>query len=805
MKVRLFTIAAVLFPLWATAQRLSVDINNWQFSRDQQHWQQVKVPHDWAIAGPFDKKWDLQYVAIAQNGETEKTEKSGRSGALPWIGRGYYRTHIDGTRLQGKRVVLAFDGAMADPHVFVNGKEAGRWAYGYNAFRINITPFIKPGYNLIEVNLNNLEESSRWYPGGGIYRPVHLIATSPTAIDDWSVFCHTIAANDKEAVLGVSAALTDSSNQKLTYTLKDCQGHTVASAEGTGQLSLRVANPKLWSPDHPYLYTLTVAYNDGGRCRDAYSLKTGIRTLTIGKEGVRLNGRPLPIKGVCLHHDLGPLGAAVNKAAIIRQVNILKDMGANAIRTSHNMPSQTQMQVYDSLGIVVMAESFDMWLYPKCQNGYARLFKDWADRDITNLVLANRNHPSLIMYSIGNEIPEQWSDEGREIARHLQDLCHRLDPTRMVTQGMDRPDDALKSGFAQVMDIPGFNYRVWKYPKDISHLTCGYLLGSETASTISSRGVYKFPVTWGANITYPDGQCNGYDTQWCPWSNLPEEDFMAQSDASYTIGQFVWTGFDYLGEPTPYDSYWPARSSYFGICDLAGLPKDRYYLYRSVWNTKENTVHVLPHWTWPGREGQITPVFVYTSYPSAELFINGKSMGKRTKLSITDGEYNTGRPATPSDAERRAARYRLMWKDIKYEPGELKVICYDDSGNQAAEISEHTAGKACAIKLQADRDTIQADGSDLAYITVFLTDKDGYPIPTAEDELLFTVSGAGTFKAVCNGDATSLESFVKPQMKLFSGKLVVTIQASEQKGDIMLKVNDVNQPQLSAEMRLIAE
>lgn len=280
---------------------------------------------------------------------------------------------------------------------------------------------------------------------------------------------------------------------------------------------------------------------------------------------------------------------------------------------------------------------------------------------------------------------------------------------------------------------------------------------------------------------------------------------MAQSDASYTIGQFVWTGFDYLGEPTPYDSYWPARSSYFGICDLAGLPKDRYYLYRSVWNTEENTVHVLPHWTWPGREGQITPVFVYTSYPSAELFINGKSMGKRTKLSITDGEYNTGRPATPSGAERRAARYRLMWKDIKYEPGELKVICYDDSGNQAAEISEHTAGKACAIKLQADRDTIQADGSDLAYITVFLTDKDGYPIPTAEDELQFTVSGAGTFKAVCNGDATSLESFVKPQMKLFSGKLVVTIQASEQKGDIMLKVNDVNQPRLSAEMRLIAE
>lgn len=805
MTFRSLSLVAVLFPMWVTAQRLSVNIDSWEFSRDQQHWQQVSVPHDWAIAGPFDKKWDLQYVAITQNGETEKSEKSGRSGALPWIGHGYYRTHINGSKLKGKRVVLAFDGAMSEPHVFVNGKEAGWWAYGYNAFNIDITRFVQSGDNLIEVNLNNLEESSRWYPGGGIYRPVHLIATSPTAIDDWSVFCRTLSANDKAAVVEVSASLTDGSRRSLSYKLTDSKGHVVASAKGEGDVSLHVSNPQLWSPDHPYLYTLTVEYKEKDRIVDSYSLKTGIRTLTIGRNGVWLNGKPFEIKGVCLHHDLGPLGAAVNKAAIIRQVKILKDMGANAIRTSHNMPSQTQMQVYDSLGMVVMAESFDMWVYAKCQNGYARFFKDWADKDIKNLVLANRNHPSLIMYSIGNEIPEQWSEEGREIARHLQDICHQYDSTRTVTQGMDRAEDALKSGFAQVMDVPGFNYRVWKYPADIKQLPCGFLLGSETASTVSSRGVYKFPVVWGSDITYPDGQCNGYDTQWCSWSNLPEEDFMAQSDAPYTIGQFVWTGFDYLGEPTPYDSYWPSRSSYFGICDLAGLPKDRYYLYRSVWNTKDNTVHVLPHWTWPGREGQSTPVFVYTNYPSAELFINGKSQGRRTKSNITDGEFNTGRPSTLADAQRRAARYRLMWDNVKYEPGELRVVCYDSAGNPVAETSEHTADKACAIKLEADRDAIKADGNDLAYITVSLTDQNGYELPTDDDELQFEVRGAGIFRAACNGDATSLESFAKPQMKLFSGKLVVTLQATKQKGDIILKVKDITNPSLSGEIKLKAE
>lgn len=435
-----------------------------------------------------------------------------------------------------------------------------------------------------------------------------------------------------------------------------------------------------------------------------------------------------------------------------------------------------------------MAESFDMWRYPKCKNGYAQYFDEWSESDLTHLVLSNRNHPSLVMYSIGNEIPEQGSREGRDIARRLQDICHRNDSTRPVTQGMDRVDAALKSGFAKVMDIAGFNYRVNKYDGAIGQLPKGFLLGSETASTVSSRGVYKFPVRFKVASEEADGQVNGYDTEWCSWSNLPEVDFMAMEDKPYTLGQFVWTGYDYLGEPTPYDNYWPSRSSYFGILDLAGLPKDRYYLYRSVWNTQEHTLHVLPHWTWPGRERQVTPVFVYTDYPEAELFVNGKSQGRRQKDTTLKGDGPL--LSTPELAAERAKRYRLMWNDVKYEPGELRVVAYDASGRPAAEQTVRTAGRAAAIKLKADRSTLHADGADLSYITVSLVDKNGTELPTATDYIEVEVRGAGTFKAICNGDATSVEVFTEPHMHLFSGKLVVTVQAGIAKGDIDVVVKD---------------
>lgn len=458
----------------------------------------------------------------------------------------------------------------------------------------------------------------------------------------------------------------------------------------------------------------------------------------------------------------------------------MKEMGADAIRTSHNMPSQMQMDVCDSMGIMVMAESFDMWVYPKCKNGYARFFKEWSDKDMENLVKAHRNHPSIVMWSIGNEIPEQGMKGGVEMARRLQDICHRLDPSRPVTQGCDRIDNALKTGFIQAMDVPGFNYRVHKYKPAIGQLPQGFLLGSETASTVSSRGVYKFPVTWGVTKADKDGQVTAYDTEWCSWSNLPEEDFLAMDDYDYTIGQFVWTGIDYLGEPTPYDEYWPSRSSYFGICDLAGLPKDRYYLYRSQWNTNSHTLHLLPHWTWPGREGKVTPVFCYTDAPEAELFVNGKSQGRIKKQHATMADK----------PEQRARRYRLMWNDVKYEPGELRVVAYGNDGKQVGEKVVRTAGKAAEIALSADREWISADGEDLVYVTVSLLDKDGNEIPTASDQMEVSVEGAAAFRGVCNGDATSLEVFTSPTMRLFNGKLVVTLQALDKKGKAKLTVTD---------------
>ena len=780
--------------------------DGWLFSQDQQTWQNVCVPHDWAIAGPFDKKWDLQKVRIEQNGEKEATEKSGRSGALPWIGEGHYKRNIQ-IPAGCKHAELMFDGAMAEPTVYLNGQKAGYWAYGYNTFRVDITPMMKAGDNLLEVHLKNVEESSRWYPGAGIYRPVKLIITGDDRIDPWKTFIRTTQLCDRQAVVDVTVGTGSplAAHQGFEIEVRDAKGKLVGhehcseiSNSGEANLSFTIQEPHLWSPETPYLYTAHIKYMQNGQLLDEVKQKFGIRTVKVSKEGgFQLNGVTRKIKGVCLHHDLGPLGAAVNKAALIRQIKTMKDMGCDAIRTSHNMPSQMQMDICDSLGMMVMAESFDMWLYPKCKNGYARFFEDWWKKDIENLILANRNHPSIIMWSIGNEIPEQGSAQGKEISENLQNACHSLDPTRPVTQGLDHAEASIKSGVATTMDVPGFNYRVHKYQNSIGQLPQGFLLGSETASTVSSRGVYKFPVEVTDNSQYAswapsydpqailkaDGQCSSYDLEYCSWSNLPDDDWVWQDDKDWVIGEFVWTGYDYLGEPTPYDEYWPSRSSYFGICDLAGLPKDRYWLYRSRWNKDEHTIHLLPHWTWGlskkdkgNRIGKVTPVYCYTDYPTGELFVNGKSQGKISK--------------NPAE---RLDRYRLRWNNVKYEPGEIKVVVYDAQGNKAGEQTVKTAGKPAALKLEAwtqNSSLLKPNGDDLAFITVSLTDADGTLIPQADDQLTFEVTGAGSFEAVCNGDATSLESFKAPTMKLFNGQLVVVVRSSKEAGTLTLKVTD---------------
>ena len=807
MRTKLLSLACLMAVTALAQNRQETTLTDgWLFSQDQQTWQNVCVPHDWAIAGPFDKKWDLQKVRIEQNGEKEATEKSGRSGALPWIGEGHYKRNIQ-IPAGCKHAELMFDGAMAEPTIYLNGQKAGYWAYGYNTFRIDITPLMKAGDNLLEVHLKNVEESSRWYPGAGIYRPVKLIITGDDRIDPWKTFIRTTQLSSSQAVVDVTVGIGSplAAHQGFEIEVRDAKGKLVGhehcseiSDSGEANLSFTIQEPHPWSPETPYLYTAHIKYMQNGQLLDEVKQKFGIRTVKVSKEGgFQLNGITRKIKGVCLHHDLGPLGAAVNKAALIRQIKTMKNMGCDAIRTSHNMPSQMQMDICDSLGMMVMAESFDMWLYPKCKNGYARFFEDWWKKDIENLILANRNHPSIIMWSIGNEIPEQGSAQGKEISENLQNACHSLDPTRPVTQGLDHAEASIKSGVATTMDVPGFNYRVHKYQNSIGQLPQGFLLGSETASTVSSRGVYKFPVEVTDNSQYAswapsydpqailkaDGQCSSYDLEYCSWSNLPDDDWVWQDDKDWVIGEFVWTGYDYLGEPTPYDEYWPSRSSYFGICDLAGLPKDRYWLYRSRWNKDEHTIHLLPHWTWGlskkdkgNRIGKVTPVYCYTDYPTGELFVNGKSQGKISK--------------NPAE---RLDRYRLRWNNVKYEPGEVKVVVYDAQGNKAGEQTVKTAGKPAALKLEAwtqNSPLLKSNGDDLAFITVSLTDADGTLIPQADDQLTFEVTGAGSFEAVCNGDATSLESFKAPTMKLFNGQLVVVVRSSKEAGTLTLKVTD---------------
>jgi beta-galactosidase len=772
---------------------------DWKFAKGEQpnaaqpgfkdaKWQTVRVPHDWAIYGPFSPQNDLQTVKIEQNNEKEAKTKAGRTGGLPFIGTGWYRRRLEVPGFgPGKRAVLVFDGAMSDAHVFVNGQEVGAWPYGYNSFAVDITEAVKPaGDNVLAVRLQNLPEQSRWYPGAGLYRNVHLIVTGDVHIPVWGTYLTTpvITPDYAQVQLRTQVATPGGAFQplRLDTEIRDAAGTVVArtstplaAPDGlTFEQRLAVPQPRLWSPETPALYSATSRLYAGEQLKDEYRTSFGIRSFSFepGK-GFVLNGQARKFRGVCNHHDLGPLGAAVNVAALRHQLTLLKDLGCDAIRTSHNMPAPELVQLCDEMGFLLMVESFDEWKTPKVKNGYSRLFDQWAEKDLVNMVHRDRNHPSVIMWSIGNEVPDQGMPGGGKLLKQLQDIVHREDPTRPVTLGMDQIDAALKNNFAAVLDVPGFNYKPHRYPEAQQKLPQGLILGSETASTVSSRGVYKFPVVAAKDKQYPDNQSSSYDLEASNWSQTPDEEFAAQDDLPYTLGEFVWTGFDYLGEPWPYDEKWPSHSSYFGILDLAGLPKDRFYLYRSRWNAASPTLHLLPHWTWPGREGQTTPVFCYTSYPSAELFVNGVSQGRQTK--------------GPSDKPQ--TRYRLMWNEVKYQPGSLKVVAYDASGKAVAEQQVRTAGAPHHLKLEADRLTLTADGQDLAYVSVRVEDAQGNLCPDAAQQLQFSVSGPGSFRAAANGDPTNLQPFHEPRMQAFHGQLVAIVQAGTQPGEVQLKVS----------------
>ena len=812
---RFLSAALLLFPLIMYAQVRTERLleKGWKFTRedaaefsnvgfDDSAWQDVTVPHDWAIYGPFSIHNDRQNIAITQDGQKEAMEHAGRTGGLPFVGPGWYRLSFDVPEFsKGRSCKLVFDGAMSHADVYVNGKHVSYWPYGYNSFIVDVTPHIKAGEtNELAVRLENYNESSRWYPGAGLYRNVHLVVTEDAYVPEWGTHiiteeigaAHADVAQATEFVVPEGKTFSD---YRICTQIFDPQGNLAAENEKSGteydnnvfEQDFLIRDPQLWTVEVPNLYTSVSRIYEGETLKDEYTTTFGIRTVKVeGDKGFFLNGKPLKFKGVCNHHDLGPLGGIANEAGIRRQIRILKDMGCNAIRTSHNMPAPELVKACDEMGMMLMAETFDEWVTPKVENGYNKHFVEWAEKDLVNLIRHFRNSPAVVMWCVGNEVPDQWPGEkGTKISLWLQNICHREDPTRPVTMGMDQPDNVVYNNIAAVFDVPGFNYRPHRYQESYSKLPQRMILGSETASTVSSRGVYKFPVERKAMAKYPDHQASSYDVEHCNWSNLPEDDFIQHEDLPYCMGEFVWTGFDYLGEPTPYYSDWPSHSSLFGIIDLAGLPKDRYWLYRSHWNKDVETLHILPHWNWAGREGEVTPVFVYTNYPSAELFINGKSQGRRTKdMSVT---VHNSADSLSMKTFKRQQRYRLMWMDTVYEPGTVKVVAYDADGNPVAEKEIHTAGKPYRIVLEADRSQIKADGKDLSFVTVKVVDRNGNLCPLADNKISFKVKGKGSYRAGANGNPASLESFQEPEMKVFYGMMTAIVSSSEEPGDIILE------------------
>ena len=800
-------LVSIIMCACSTKQPVRTDtlLRQWQFTQDTTEnptWENVTVPHDWAISGPFDRANDLQEVIVVQNGEKEPTWKTGRSGGLPWMGKGHYHTRVAVNK--DKFYTLVFDGAMSHADVYVNGEEMVYWPYGYNTFDCYILPHLITSDSVdIDVYLENKPQQSRWYPGAGLYRNVHLIETNPIHIPTFGVLVRTPKVSKEFAQITISVELQNGVEELTSERMNELtneglriqtdilyKGKVVATAEGQQGVA-EVMQPQLWSPETPNLYIARtrVERRETKEILDEVETRFGIRSISYTPEhGFQLNGETRKFKGVCNHHDLGPLGAAVHKDALRHQITMLKEMGCDAIRTSHNMPAPELVELCDEMGMMMMIEPFDVWNWGKTENDYNKEFDDWWKWDITNMVKHYRNNACVMLWSSGNEVWNQVLPDGIEIVTKLQDLFHQLDPTRPVTNGMDQAMHVIHNGFGAAVELPGFNYRTSRYIEGYENLPQKMILGSETASTVSSRGVYKIPAILKDFAIYEDHQSSGYDVEYCPWAGLPEQDFQLQDDYNWTLGQFVWTGFDYLGEPSPYDTdAWPSHSSYFGIIDLASLPKDRYWLYRSQWNKEEPTLHILPHWNW-SKKDQV-PVFCYTSYPSAELFVNGKSYGKLRFATaeeterLAKGEKIEGVSAMPKVGDFEVPvwgsaprpellpRYRLMWFDVPYEKGEITVVAYDAEGKEAARESIRTAGEPDHLEVIWANE--KENPEELCYMTVKVVDKDGNLCPFADN--LISYEGEG-FVAAANGNAASLDSFVEPRMHAFAGQCTFIVK-----------------------------
>ncbi len=757
---------------------------------DDNSWRRLDLPHDWAIEGDF----------LPSN-------PSGASGgALPG-GVGWYRKHF--TVGNEDKYFIEFDGVYMNAAVYLNGHLLGQRPYGYSSFEYDLTPYLnRGGDNVMAVRVDNSDQpNSRWYSGCGVYRHVWLTSTAQLHVAHWGVYVSTTSKGDVNIEVTLADDGKSGARPIITHTITDAEGKVVASTKSKNtNARLKVRKPILWSTDNPYIYKVTTELVLDGKIVDTYVTNTGFRFYQFDpQKGFSLNGKSMKINGVCEHHDLGCLGAAVAEDALYRKLRILKEMGVNAIRCSHNPPAPELLNMCDTMGFIVMDESFDMWRRKKTQNDYARFFDEWHERDLTDLLLRDRNHPSILMWSIGNEVLEQWSSAEADtltleqanlilnaghdastlakegelsvnslLTQHLASIVKKYDKTRPVTAGCNEPDPnnhLFKSG---AIDIIGFNYH-HQWVKDVPKNFPGKpFIFSESVSALQTRGfymmpsdsVYVAPVEWWLPYSDPSMKCSAYDNMHASWSSTHEETWDVVKHNDFVGGQFIWTGFDYIGEPTPYS--FPARSSYFGIVDLAGFPKDSYYMYQSEWTNKP-VLHLFPHWNW--LEGQTIDMWCYYNQADeVELYINGKSMGVRRKAD--------------------SHQYHVMWR-VTFEPGEVKVVARQD-GREVRQKVIRTAGPPHHLRLTTDRQTMAADGKSLTFITVEVVDKDGNLCPNAENQVFFEVDGNVNIAGVDNGCQTSMERFKADNRKAFNGKCLVVLRAGKQPGKATLKAKAVD-------------
>lgn len=772
---------------------------------DDSEWRHLNLPHDWAIEGPFN---------IDYNGST---------GKLPYWGIRWYRKTLELSQDDaGKQIYLDIDGAMSYASVWCNGQYVGGWPYGYASFRLDLTPYIRAGQkNVLAIRLDNPDDTSRWYPGSGIYRNVWLVKTSPVHVEQWGTFVRNQQVDSENAVMEMGVNIENHAGKDVKVKLqtsvylqgKDGRpvGEEVTQSMtkdiaikkdswSSARFQFKVDKPKLWDIDTPNCYVAVSRVFMDGKEMDSYETPFGIRTIEFTHDqGFMLNGQKVAIKGVCMHHDLGALGAAFNEVAAERQLRIMKEMGANAIRTSHNPPAPELVALCDRMGLMMQLELADTWQKGKRKNDYNLLFDDWSEADMRSLVRHYRNHPSVIMWSIGNEMPDQTTDQGVIIARNLTAYCHDEDPTRPTSLGCNKRDAVFRDIVNQV-DIFGLNYFHKTYPVFKEQNPTRRYHASETSSATSSRGEYFFPVTTDVNDSRSGFQLSSYDMTTIGWGCAPEVQFKMNEEYPFMSGEFVWTGFDYLGEPTPYNKdltnllnfsdpnelekarkeleelgkiKTPSRSSYFGIVDLCGFPKDRYYNYKSYWRPDVPTVHILPHWNWEERIGEITPVHIYTSGDAVELFLNGKSLGRREKAHSYD---------------------RLTWDDVRYEPGSLKAVAYKNGQKWAEELVE-TTGKPAALQVTAEKTELKSDGTDLSFIRVAVVDSQGRVVPRSKNHLKFSVTGPAEIIATDNGDATSLLPFQLSERDAYNGLALVILRSQYMKqGKVLLTVESKGLP-----------